>query len=861
MNWLTLEGIAGQLWAHMADSSLRAIVLAALAGVLIACLRKRAAAQHVVWTVVVVGMMFLPVLRPMVPAAHLPISQPSVLGSVSDAPEPQLAPINDVAAPAGAANPPSRAAVVGLSWRTYVVMVYLTGLLLFAIRLSLGFLMTRSLLRRARPIREDLWRHHNLIADTGVDVDIQESQRVLVPVTLGLRTMRVILPTGWRAWPEEKITVVLAHELAHVRRRDPLLAFLAALNKCVFWFHPLAWWLERRLAVLAEQAADDAGVAAASDAESYARLVLEVATGMKEQNRRLVWHGAAMDGPLLAQRIRRIIDPRTQKYVKRIGKPARVGLLTSAGLLLWITAAVDFHSVARAQTADPSQFRGSVAFTMAKEAKNPNCLCFLTDDKFPDPKPVTTDEVATMERQLASNPEDEPTRSTLLRYYWKNNLEGQRIPLVLWLIDHHPESPLHQYETAGIFLSYPHGHPGTATIVDDAKQRWQAQVERHPEDAQVLLNAARFLNEGSLPEAIDLLKRAQKLDPAKKTSALAWVYSGLLVRSAYTGKARSSASDFRKAVLVPQIRSDLQSSSDITLVGAVAHHVVNDSLQQSKYESLDIAALKAIATELVTHAQALQPQNQEWSDLMEEAKGLSEAPQQHASLGNGISSVTSPTLVRVGEQVAAGNLIQAPPPVYPPLAETAHIEGVVALLVRIGTDGHVSDPKVLSGHPMLVQAALDAVKNYAYKPFLLNGQAVACQATVEVPFKLDSAGTVDETGLKSHSAAPASGTALPVASPQVRVSKGVMAGNLIESPKPVYPALARAAQVRGVVVLNVHIGSDGHVTEATVVSGHPMLTQAAIDAVKQYVYKPYTLNGNPIEVVTLVEVPFAGDQT
>jgi TonB family protein len=839
-------------------------MLAALAGLLIACWRKRSAAQHAVWTVVVFGMMLLPVLRPMIPAAHLPISQPQVLSSVSDAPAPPLAPTNDDATSTGAANLQGGPPAVQLSWGTYAAIFYLAGVLLFVLRLSLGLFMTRRLLRRARPIREDLWRYHNLIADAGVDVEIEESKRVLVPVTLGLKFMRVILPADWRTWTEGKITVVLAHELAHVRRRDPLMAFLAALNKCVFWFHPLAWWLERRLAVLAEQAADDAGVAAAGDAESYARLVLEVASGMKEQNRRLVWHGAAMDGPLLAQRIRRVIDPRTQKYVKRMGKLARVGLLTTAGLLLWVTAAVDFHSVARAQVPPgSSELGGSVSFFFGKEGKgaNPNCICFLADDRFPDPKRVTADEVAAMEHQLTSNSEDESTRSALLRYYWNNNLEGQRIPLVLWLIDHHPESPLHQYEIAGIFLSYPTSHRTAATILDDAKQRWQAQVDRHPEDAQVLLNAARFVIERNLPEAIDLLKRAQKLDPAQKTTALAGVYSDLLVRSAYTGKAHSPAGDFRNTVLVPQIRSELQSSSDITLVGAVAHGVVQKSLQQTKFESFDLGVLKAIATELVTHAQALQPQSQEWSDLMQGVKRLFEAPQQQASLGDGISSVTSPVSIRVAEQVAAGNLIQAPPPVYPPLAETGHIQGVAALHVRIGTDGHVSDLKVLSGHPMLVQAALDAVQNYVYKPFLLNGQAVACQTTVEVPFKLDSAGTVDETGPKSNSAAPATVAPLPETFPQVRVGGGVMAGNLIEAPKPVYPALASAAHIRGVVVLKVHIGSDGHVIEAAVVSGHPMLAQAAIDAVKQYVYKPYILNGNPIEVVTTVQVPFAGDQT
>ena len=68
----------------------------------------------------------------------------------------------------------------------------------------------------------------------------------------------VILPETWHEWSSSKLDAVLAHEQAHVRRRDPLVQWLALLNRAVFWFHPIAWWLERRLTALAEQTWDDA---------------------------------------------------------------------------------------------------------------------------------------------------------------------------------------------------------------------------------------------------------------------------------------------------------------------------------------------------------------------------------------------------------------------------------------------------------------------------------------------------------------------------------------------------------------------------------------------------------------------------
>jgi len=102
-------------------------------------------------------------------------------------------------------------------------------------------------------------------------------------------------------------------------------------------------------------------------------------------------------------------------------------------------------------------------------------------------------------------------------------------------------------------------------------------------------------------------------------------------------------------------------------------------------------------------------------------------------------------------------------------------------------------------------------------------------------------------------------TAVPkVATPQrVRVSQGVSQGLLIHKVLPQYPPLARQARIQGVVVLEALIGKDGGIQNLHVVSGHPMLTNAALDAVKQWRYKPYYLNGEPVEVETTINVNFS----
>jgi protein TonB len=97
-----------------------------------------------------------------------------------------------------------------------------------------------------------------------------------------------------------------------------------------------------------------------------------------------------------------------------------------------------------------------------------------------------------------------------------------------------------------------------------------------------------------------------------------------------------------------------------------------------------------------------------------------------------------------------------------------------------------------------------------------------------------------------------------VATPQrVRVSQGVTSGLLIRKIQPAYPPLARQARIQGNVLLQAEISKDGSIENLRLISGHPMLAPAAIEAVKQWKYKPYILNGEPVEVDTQITVIFS----
>ena len=106
------------------------------------------------------------------------------------------------------------------------------------------------------------------------------------------------------------------------------------------------------------------------------------------------------------------------------------------------------------------------------------------------------------------------------------------------------------------------------------------------------------------------------------------------------------------------------------------------------------------------------------------------------------------------------------------------------------------------------------------------------------------------------SAAPPPPPAAPKPTGPKKVSSGVMEGNLIRKVDPPYPSMAKIAHIQGDVVLQATISKGGTIENLRGVSGHPILIQAAMEAVRQWKYRPYELNGEPVEVETTITVRF-----
>ncbi|HET9307220.1 MAG TPA: energy transducer TonB [Candidatus Sulfotelmatobacter sp.] len=211
-------------------------------------------------------------------------------------------------------------------------------------------------------------------------------------------------------------------------------------------------------------------------------------------------------------------------------------------------------------------------------------------------------------------------------------------------------------------------------------------------------------------------------------------------------------------------------------------------------------------------------------------------------------------VMRVSEPVMRAMRIAKIDAVYPPLALQAGIEGTVVLDVQIGKNGDVERVTVLTGHPMLVPAAIEAGKQWKYRPYLLNGEPVNVDTTINLHF---SHGEVSEPDLSSGAPDASAPAGEGLIRPQrVRVSSGVEAGLIVSKVAPEYPQEAREQHIQGTIVLMAIVDKERNVANLELISGHPTLAAAAIEAVKHWKYKPHLLNGNPVEVETQVQVNF-----
>jgi periplasmic protein TonB len=197
------------------------------------------------------------------------------------------------------------------------------------------------------------------------------------------------------------------------------------------------------------------------------------------------------------------------------------------------------------------------------------------------------------------------------------------------------------------------------------------------------------------------------------------------------------------------------------------------------------------------------------------------------------------------------SFLVAPPPPPPPPPPTA-AAAAVKVVERVGSD--IMDGRLRT--PSRIPQKVQMIREDEAPPSLSSGGVVG-----GVPGGIPGGqlggvigGIISSTS--TLSAVPKLANPISAAPKRIRISQGVTRGSLIQKIEPAYPVIARTARIQGEVVLAAIISKTGEIQNLVLVSGHPMLVPAAIEAVRQWRYRPFLLNGEPVEVDTTITVTF-----
>jgi beta-lactamase regulating signal transducer with metallopeptidase domain len=344
-------------------------VLCAAWGVSRTMARRSAAARHLVWAIALMSALAIPVVQAAAPRWNLPVLPvaPPVVASVAGMDRiSERAWAGERAGSLGDLQAPAQTPPRAVNWSWLLTRVWLVGAGLFLLRLTLGTWWAALITRRSARVIDPGWMSmldaaRATLRVTG-RVRLCCSSRTTIPVACGILRPTILLPDDADSWSEERRLVVLLHELAHVRRRDCLVQFIAHAALALHWFNPAAHLAIGRLRTEQELACDDEVVASGAGPAIYADHLVEIAEAFRRSAFPL-WATAAMARPSqLEGRVRAILDLRRNR--RSPGRQMCAAAALAAGAFILPIGALGLSKVvppvvavaeAAAQTPSPTQ--------------------------------------------------------------------------------------------------------------------------------------------------------------------------------------------------------------------------------------------------------------------------------------------------------------------------------------------------------------------------------------------------------------------------------------------------------------------------------------------------------------------------
>ena len=391
------------LLVQLVNPAARVLALSVAVGLGLEAFRvKSTSLRLLTWTAVLYAALAMPLLGWMLPLLPIPapgflqnvsqtqatlqqvratdtLTNPSAAGEYTAAAKAALA--TDNARSTARATKPELPPAYGAShssaipWTTVGSAIYLIVAFLLLVRFFVAVVFGHRLVQNSLKIDEARLTNRlaarTNAADIPVPLRVAESEAISVPLTMGALRPMILLPSNWRAWDETKLDAVLAHELSHVARRDPLTQRLSLLHRAIFWFSPLAWWLDRHLADLAEQASDEAALAGGADRKDYARTLLGFFEDLQTAPGRVWWQGVSMAKAGQAeQRIERILSWKGS-VAMQLKKSITVAVVAFAIPVVYLAASVHAAS-AHPQSAPPTTAQAPAPARTSEPAPAPD---------------------------------------------------------------------------------------------------------------------------------------------------------------------------------------------------------------------------------------------------------------------------------------------------------------------------------------------------------------------------------------------------------------------------------------------------------------------------------------------------------
>jgi beta-lactamase regulating signal transducer with metallopeptidase domain len=290
----------------LADASLKGAALLVLAGVGVLVMRRASAsARHMVWLAAMVALLIVPVLSVVLPGWRVlprwsareavvadvampraaekpaltapPTERPVVFPAAAPLPVPEMAAVLRPSVPVLVASE----SVMPFPRHGWLLPIWAAGCGVLVLRLTAAHVLLRRSTRRCEPANGALVA---TLEAARVECGVSQPVRLLmdkgrtIPVVWGMFRPQLLLPAEAEHWNATQLRSVLLHELAHLRRRDPLTQFLTQLACALHWFNPLVWLAAWRLHVERERACDDLVLARGVKPSAYAEHLLQIAT-------------------------------------------------------------------------------------------------------------------------------------------------------------------------------------------------------------------------------------------------------------------------------------------------------------------------------------------------------------------------------------------------------------------------------------------------------------------------------------------------------------------------------------------------------------------------------------------------------